>query len=961
MVNTSEKYNKSIYKSNRKFNVKAKITLADKTILNISNEDIMQGGVIIEDGVSSPNSFEIGGSVIGELTLVLNNLDDKFSTYDFYGATIYIQIGLFLPDDTVEFIPKGYYTVDDALAESSTITLTALDNMSKFDKPYSKSTLKYPATLADILRDACLCCGVSLFTQTFLNADYIVNSRPDDEKTTFREVVSWIAQLAGSFAKINYNGEFTLNWYDYSCFDFNDYLDGGNFIDYSSGDTANGGNFIDYSSGDIYTGGVFKFTLPPIYINKIKSCKIATDDITITGVKIVPVDDKTPTYISGEEGYVISVEDNPLAQDNIEALTYSIGKQLNGFTFRPYTAESLSNPAAEAGDVALIIDRKGNRYKSIVSNLSFKIGDFESFSGDYETPSKKESSRYSASAKAVQAAKQETEKQISNYDLAVQQLNNLMANAMGVFETVEKQDDGSIICYAHDKPTISESKIIWKKSRDAFAVSFDGGLTWHGMTAEGNIVAQVLTVIGINADWINAGSVKAENISQEYKKDVTDEINNSASEVTQAFKAADGQVLSTVNNTLSNYSTTAQMNSAITQSANTIASEVSSTYLSKASASNTYATKTSLTQTANEINLEVSKKVNDSDFGTKITQNYSSVQIAWNTISQIIQFANAALNIYDSSGSNKKLLMKLSSSGQHFYRDGIYVGKIGTNKWGKDNSKKGLVFDLDDGHYMAWANNEGTSYITKFSYYNTSSLNPIGLHLGDNFYLNGYNVYISDNEIIKRWSNGGGIQTSNCFQIVNSNNSAIAKFIYPNWIDFYGELNMHNYVVRNTSIENSSDVRLKKDIADSQVNALNIINNIDCKEFIWKDDNRFEELGFIAQQVGHVNKKFIGEEKREDETYYTVNQLAMIPYLVKAIQELSAKIDGLTSAKSSTKLEVNKLKNTYSADDKFDLSGIKKSPETSACESENPTETGFRDLENGEVEFFTRNKKPMNG
>ena len=110
MVNTSEKYNKSIYKSNRKFKVNAKITLADKTILNISNEDIMQSGVVIEDGVSSPNSFEIGGSVIGELTLILNNLDDKFSTYDFYGATIYIQIGLFLPDDTVEFIPKGLCT-----------------------------------------------------------------------------------------------------------------------------------------------------------------------------------------------------------------------------------------------------------------------------------------------------------------------------------------------------------------------------------------------------------------------------------------------------------------------------------------------------------------------------------------------------------------------------------------------------------------------------------------------------------------------------------------------------------------------------------------------------------------------------------------------------------------------------------------------------------------------------------
>lgn len=446
MINTSEEYNKSIYKSGRRFKVKAKITLLDTTVLNITDQDIMQGGVTIEDGVSSPNSFEIGGAVIGELTFVLNNLDDKFSTYDFYGATIYIQIGLLLPDGSAEWIPKGYFTVDETLAESATITLTSLDNMSKFDKPYSKSNLSYPATLSEILRDACSCCGVSLSTQTFLNSDYIVNSKPDDEKITFREVISWVAQLSESFARINYSGGLTLNWYDYSNFDFNDYLDGGylavrqvaNKVIYQKentlptnetvsnpeqyyldGDNADGGNFIDYLSGDIYIGGVFKFTLPPVYINKMKSSKIATDDIKITGVQIVPVDEEKPTYISGEEGYIISVEDNPLAQDNIEALAYSIGQQLTGFTFRPYSAESLSNPAAEGGDVALIIDRKGTRYKSIVSNLSFKIGDFETFSGDAETPNKKESSRYSVSAKAIQVAKKETEKQISNYDLAV--------------------------------------------------------------------------------------------------------------------------------------------------------------------------------------------------------------------------------------------------------------------------------------------------------------------------------------------------------------------------------------------------------------------------------------------------------------------------------------------------------------------------------------------------------------
>lgn len=443
MVNTSDAYNEQIYSYGRKFDAKANITLADNTTLNITNTDIMQGGVTIDDGVSSPNEFELGGVVIGQLTLTLNNLDNKFSLYDFYGATINIQVGLDLADGTTEWIPKGYFTVDEAISESSTVTLTALDNMSKFDKPYSKSALKYPATLAEILRDVCSCCNVILSTQTFLNSDYLVTERPVDDKTTFREVVSWIAQLAGCFARMNYNGELNLSWYDYSCFDFNDYLDGG--------------NFLDYESGDIYISSAFKFTLPPVHINKIKSCKVATDDIIITGVQIIPINEGSQPYLSGADGYVISIQDNPLAQDDIERLVYSLGQKLNGFTFRPYNIEALSNPKAEAGDVALITDRKGNKYKSIVSNLSFTIAGFESYSGDAETPNRKENTRYSVSAKAIQSAKVEVQKQLSSYDLSIEQLSSLMANAMGVYETVIKQDDGSIVCYAHDKPTLGES------------------------------------------------------------------------------------------------------------------------------------------------------------------------------------------------------------------------------------------------------------------------------------------------------------------------------------------------------------------------------------------------------------------------------------------------------------------------------------------------------------------------
>jgi hypothetical protein len=55
----------------------------------------------------------------------------------------------------------------------------------------------------------------------------------------------------------------------------------------------------------------------------------------------------------------------------------------------------------------------------------------------------------------------------------------------------------------HNKPTLAESQTIWKMTADAFAVSTDGGLTWNaGFDSSGNAVLNVLSAIGVNAEWI---------------------------------------------------------------------------------------------------------------------------------------------------------------------------------------------------------------------------------------------------------------------------------------------------------------------------------------------------------------------------------------------------------------------------------------------------------------------------
>ena len=342
-----------------------------------------------------------------------------------------------------------------------------------------------------------------------------------------------------------------------------------------------------------------------------------------------------------------------------------------------------------------------------------------------------------------------------------------------------------------DTPDMNTARKVWRWNLSGLGYSSTGinGPFALAMTMDGAIVADFITAGTINGALIKAGSVESGSLSQEYKKSVTDAINSSANEVTQAFQVADGQVLSTVNNTLSNYSTTTQMNSAITQSANKISSDVSATYLSKTSASNTYATKTSLTQTASEINTEVAKKVNNSDFATKITQNAYSVRVAWNNNSNYIQLEAGQLAIYNGSVSTNQKRAVFDENGNHFYRDSYYVGKIGTNQLSSDNSKKGLNFDLEyQGAYMTWAAKQSSTsdtYTMKWTYvqngkgwsdYTSNTLHAgcdIDMHYytlkNVNFEGGGINgtlnmvqpLSVNSDGTLSKWSNGCSLQFKN--------------------------------------------------------------------------------------------------------------------------------------------------------------------------------------------------------
>ena len=118
----------------------------------------------------------------------------------------------------------------------------------------------------------------------------------------------------------------------------------------------------------------------------------------------------------------------------------------------------------------------------------------------------------------VQNAKDETltavNKNLTAYTQQILQMEDLIANGMGLFMTQKTAANGGKLVYLHNKSTLEESSIIWSFVDGAFSVSTDGGKSWNaGITADGAAVVNLLSAITLNADWIKAGSIHAIDIN----------------------------------------------------------------------------------------------------------------------------------------------------------------------------------------------------------------------------------------------------------------------------------------------------------------------------------------------------------------------------------------------------------------------------------------------------------------
>lgn len=516
MLNVSAKWQRAVMLDNDiNVNCFADIVTASGEKIPVSDSELWANGFEVNDSTSSNGTFTIGALIAGKLKIKLNNIYEDFSKYDFDKATVTAYVSKSFSDGTTEKLKIGEYRVSETSYDGSLITLTCLDNINNFNREYD-SNLSYPTTAYEVVRDACIKCDVPFTMARFDNSDYVINEIPsDNQKLTYGQVIAYILQLSGLWGKCGHNGELLIGWYDMSQFESQNY-NGGTFstktTPYSDGDNVDGGTF-KYSDGDNADGGTFTEARNYHNIYTQKDLNVATDDVVITGVKVIVTskEDKTKDVnaLAGKEGYVVSIPDNPfILADKAQTVANYIFKKIGGMRFRPLDATLLSNPLIESGDVALVTDRKQNTYSCFISNRTFTVGSGTKISCDAENASRNSADKFSNETKAIVQARKVAQAQLSVYDKQMQLLTQLMSQSLGLFKTEQKQEDGSIIYIMHNKADLNSSNIQWKMTANGMAVSSDYGKTWNaGVDKDGNAVFNIMSAIGINFDWAHGGTL----------------------------------------------------------------------------------------------------------------------------------------------------------------------------------------------------------------------------------------------------------------------------------------------------------------------------------------------------------------------------------------------------------------------------------------------------------------------
>lgn len=492
MYPVSIDFQDAIKSNTRTFALRLEIETAFETF-NLTDADVEMGSLKLDEKCAAGDTFSLGAAIISLFDIALNNRDGRYSDVQFNGGRMRPKIGLLLPNGTYEWVPLGVFNIDEVSRPTTSVPLGGSDNLVLLDHPFSEVPITFPCSHAQLLATICNTCGVTLQTSSFLNSSHIVQSAPDGSKSC-RDIVSDIAELAAGYVQCDRDtGALKIVQYvNPGCVQEAN-IDGGNFIDPLSGDTADGGDFFWYNTKPI-DGGAFITPTPAASLGPGNRKNFKVDDNPITVMGIV-YEAKDQDYVIGDRTYALHIKDNDLIQGDPTALLQSLADVMIGLTYLPYTSEWQGNPAMQPGDIVRQTDRNGTSYLTIVTNCTYAYR-------KSCTLSAKGASQLAAGYQSQQSKKEtqllrlihQKQIQIDSLDQAILTATNLIAGTLGGYAiTGTGQYEGNQ--FVADNPDITKATKVWRWNLGGFGYSEHGvnGPYETAITKDGSIIANVVT------------------------------------------------------------------------------------------------------------------------------------------------------------------------------------------------------------------------------------------------------------------------------------------------------------------------------------------------------------------------------------------------------------------------------------------------------------------------------------
>jgi hypothetical protein len=325
--------------------------------LIITDDNVMEDSFQIDRYSCNGEKLEVGTAISAQLTSKLDNGEGQFDDIIFEGTELFVEIGVAdwsLTNPTITWVPCGYFTPDVQPRRMATISITALDRMTRFDSvppsltPWTTASgetmtdsrgnvlyflrdVQFPASVTNLIRRVALLCDVpfSQSLSSFPNANLVIDQMPALEQTvTYRNIIQWCAGIMGANAWIDWTGSLRFSWYN---------------------------NTTGYIS-----------TTQNRYNSDLHENSVTITGVSYTNANNVKIE-------SGTDEYTLDLSGNYMAAAKISTILPNVNNRLNGFTYRPFTASVVNAPYLWPMDIVTFKDKDGNSYSSALTNVTFGL------------------------------------------------------------------------------------------------------------------------------------------------------------------------------------------------------------------------------------------------------------------------------------------------------------------------------------------------------------------------------------------------------------------------------------------------------------------------------------------------------------------------------------------------------------------------------------------------------------